>query len=226
MLDLLKLAQADTTIAVQEIMDTFKSKVNEDNLNCEYDISAGQVVELAENTWFVFDTEKGTFLDEFKKALFAKELTKETNGIVEIFIKEVMKIIERDHIDVIRDKVREILLPSSDPEVLPLEKIKIRNIEIVDYSSVPDTHKFLLKIKKEPGAQINTGKVAKKLADLREEGDNKSKTVEVVFEENKDDPEFKGVMAIEQGEKYLNDITVAIFADYSYSDKMMESAPQ
>jgi len=226
MLDLLKLQQSDTTKAVKEIVEEFDRGANDKTLNCEYDISGGQVVGAKENTWFVFDTKKGTFLDEFKITLFAEELSEERNRIVEIFIKDVMRIIERDHSDVIRDKVREILLPSSDPEALPLDRVKIRNIEIVDYSSVPDAHKFLLKIKKKPGAHINTGKVAKKLADLREEKGNESKTVEAVFDENKDNPVFKGVMAIEQGEKYLNDITVAIFVDYSYSDKMMESAPK
>jgi len=226
MLDLLTLEQSHAETIVRELINTFEQGADELNLNCEYDISAGQISDTKDNTWFVFDTQEGTLLDEFKTALFATELSEEEHKIVEVFIKDIMRLIEKDHIGTIRNKIREVLLPASDEETLPLDRIKIWNVEIVDYSSVPYHHKFLSRVKKVPGAHIDTKAVADKMSDLREKDGNAGKPAREVFEENRDEPEFEGILEIEDGEKYLNDVTLAIFVDYSFSEKMMESAPR
>ncbi len=86
MLDLLTLEQSHAETIVRELINTFEQGADELNLNCEYDISAGQISDTKDNTWFVFDTQEGTLLDEFKTALFATELSEEEHKIVEVFI--------------------------------------------------------------------------------------------------------------------------------------------
>ena len=69
--------------------------------------------------------------------------------------------------------------------------------------------------------QIDTKSVVKELSRLQEESGDE---LAVVFERNRESSDiFKGILGVERGEKYLSEVTLAMFVDYSLSDEFLEA---
>jgi len=215
---------------VSEIVASFKTKMNKDTVDYSYDIAkgTGQIKTIEPNTFFHFDTDKKSIIDKFKKALFDDDLEgltqSQENMLVEDvseFLKEIaVKIIE-DHEQEIRDELRKNIMPGSSPEDFPFERIFITSIDIADWSAFTESQKYLLKIGKEPGAFINTETVVTYIQNRQED---EGMTVEEVFEEAKreENPLFKQIVCVEQGNRYIYDVDITMFVDYSLAEKSME----
>jgi len=217
-------------LLADDIVEAFKTKMNKDTIDYSFDIAkgTGKIKIVEQNTFFSFDTESGTILEKFKKALFNDDLegltqTQEAMLIEDVgeYLKEVAAaVIEKGESDM-RDALRKNIMPDSKPEDFPFEKIFITSIDIADFSSFAEPHKYLLRIGKRPGAFINTDAVIQYVQNRQEET---GMTPGEVLEEGhrEENPMFTEIISIEQGEKYLYDVAVSMFVDYSLAEKSME----
>jgi len=225
------LKDEDTIIKLaDDIIEAFRTKMNQDTIDYSFDIAkgTGKIKVVEPNTFFNFDTEDGSTLEEFKKALFCDDLAgltqNQENMLVEDvseFLKEVSAAIIDKHKQEVRDNIRKNIMPDSRPKDFPFEKIFITSIDIADWSSIPEPQKYLLRIGKEPGAFIRTDVIINYIQNRQEET---GKSVEEIFKEEKieKNPLFTQITDIEQGDKYLYDINVTMFVDYSLAEKSME----
>lgn len=120
-----------------------------------------------------------------------------------------------------RDTLRKNIMPGSSPKDFPFERMFIASIDIADWSSIPEPQKHLLRISKNPGAFINTDVVINYVQNRQEET---GMSVADIFAKEKEErnPLFEDIVDIEQGDRYLYEINVAMFVDYSLAEKSME----
>ena len=208
----------------REIVDVFIETADNNTLECKFDISAGKIIKSDANTWFNFDVPKNTKLDDFKKALFERELQPEESSQVEAFIREIQKILEQDHCDTLTKRIRAVLMPANSPKKIPMHNPKISKVEISDCSPVPYFARFTMKIGKPEDTHIDIKKVVERLSELRDElPENADKTANQLFEENKHEDVFAGVVNIMDGHRFLYDASITMFVDYSMSDEFLEA---
>ncbi len=220
------------TIA-EEIVETFVSKANAENIDYNFTINrkTGQVYDENPNTYFVFDTDGQTVLHDFKKALFNEDLSeieensKEEEKLmtdVREFLLEVCNIISSKYHNKIRETTWRVILGGKvSKERVPLKTIKVITIDLADYSSVPESSKYLLKIGKIPGSDINTDEVIKFVQNRQEKT---GMDIDTVFsiEKKAGNPIFKNVEAVILGRKFLNEISIYFFIDYSLVEEQIE----
>jgi len=214
-----------------EITDEFVKKGNKDNVDYSFDIAkgTGKLKTRQPNTTFSFDTTPGSALDDFKKTLFSKELADITDteegqlkNTIDDFMKKVGASMISNYQDSIRDTLRRVVLPASNTGDIPLSTVEVSQITIVDYSSMPEPSKYLCKIAKTPETNINTGEVVQYIHEKQEET---GKSVEEIFEEEREEnPIFSNIEAVESGRKYIYDVEVVFFVDYSLA-KMPPKPP-
>ena len=205
------------------IAETFINTANKENIEYDFDIKkgTGKIKTKQPNTSFRFDVTENNILYDMKKALFDEDLknntqkdeddmTKNTN----IFFNKVYQYIINNYFKEIQDTIRKIVLPGSKPEDIPLNTIEICSIDIIDYSSIPEPAKYLLKIGKMPGQDIDREKL---FTYIHQKQEDTGQTVEEIFKEDKDNPVFKHIISLERGKKYIYDITVTFFVNYSLS---------
>jgi hypothetical protein len=214
------------SVLSQEIIDIFEATASKDTVDYEFVIEkgTGQLKDREPNTTFIFDANPGTTLYAFKKALFERVINKEEMAQVITFCQEVSSILSDRYKDRIRSKIREIVMPDSTPETIPMDDVSVREIEISDADAVPAFAKSTIKIAKSPGSQINTEAVVKRLSELQEESEDL--TANEIFAKNREDPAFVGVADIIQGKKFLFDATLKIFVDYAYKAPESPETPE
>jgi len=212
----------------KEIVETFIAKADDENIDYSFTIRGGngQICDedIEPNTYFVFDTEDATVLDSFKKYLFDEDLCEIEEGSkeekklmkdVREFLLEACSIIENNYFEQLRETVRRVVLGDKVDEArVPLAKIDVVSIDMADYTSIPDSSKYLLKIGKTPGSDINTDEVIKLIQDRQEKT---GMDIDTVFsiEKKSGNPIFKNVEAVILGRKFLNEISIYFFVDYS-----------
>ena len=217
-------------LLADDIIEAFQTKMNKDTVDYSFDIAkgTGKIKIVEQNTFFSFDTDTGTILEKFKKALFNDDLEGLTQAQEAMLIEDVGEYLKEVAVSVIdrsigdiRTALRKNIMPNSKPEDFPFERIYITSIDIADFSSFAEPHKYLLRIGKRPGAFINTDVVIQYVQNRQEET---GMTPEEVLEEGKreENPIFAEITSIEQGEKYLYDVAVSMFVDYSLAEKSME----
>jgi len=217
----------------KEVAGAFKTKANADNIEYSFDIvqGTGKIKNMNANTQFSFDPELDSKLNELKKALFDEDLShieKDSEEEAELmnkvteFIREVCAEINFSYEDILQKVIRDVVLPNSQSIDIPLETIEILSLDIADYDSVPEPEKYMLRVGKVPDSNIETSKVVVLIHDRQEET---GKTVQEIFEEEKlANPLFKFVTSVERGEKFLYDINVILYIDYSLSKMPPEEA--
>ena len=222
---LLNNKQITKTIA-KEIAETFVNKANKENIDYSFDIAkgTGKIKTKQPNTSFYFDTTEKTSLHELKKALFDKDLKdiqpdsdeeKELIGKTREFLKNVAEEINCNYNTELKNTIRRVILPGSGEENIPLNEINIISIDIADFSSIPEPSKYMLKIGKISNLVITTDKITTYVHNKQEET---GKSVEAIFAEEKGtNPLFKDISSLERGRKYLYDINITFFVDYSLS---------
>ena len=220
-------------IISKEIVETFKTEANSENIDYSFTISqkTGQVSNEDANTFFLFDTNTQTVLHNFKKALFDEDLDDIKEGSIEEknlmedvrkFLLKTCNKITTKYYKSVEETVRRVVLGNKiGKEKVPLKDIQVLSIDIADYSSVPDASKYLLRIGKKPDTDINTGKITQFIQEKEEETGEDIDTI-VEIEKQAGNLLFKDILTIEKGRKYLNEISLYMFVDYSLAEEIME----
>ena len=213
-------------LIAKEIVETFQEEANQENIDYSFSISreTGQISEKETNTYFIFDTDEQTSIDKFKKALFNEDLESiEKDSIeekklmenVRNFLVDVCKNISDNYTEKLEETIRRVVLGGKfNKDRVPLNDIEVVSIDIADYSSIPESYKYLLKIGKEPNAEIDTDEVIKFIHNREEETGMDINTI-FSIENKSGNPLFKGIVSIESGRKFLNEISIYFLADYS-----------
>ena len=213
-------------LIAKEIIEAFKSEANSENVEYSFTIDGETkgVKEEDSNTYFVFDTSGETVLDDFKKALFGEDLealeegSKEEDLLmsdVRIFLMEVCTEITKEYTADIKKTIRRVVLGDRyDEDVVPLKRIDVISIDIADYTSIPDSYKYLLKIGKAHGTEVDTDEIIRFVQNRQEVT---GMDIDSVFsiEKQAGNPLFENVLVIEPTRKYLNEISIYLFIDYS-----------
>ncbi|KKK98031.1 hypothetical protein LCGC14_2646800, partial [marine sediment metagenome] len=108
----------------KEIGERFINDANVENIDYSFDIAkeTGRLKTKQPNTSFYFDTNEGSVLNSFKKALFDEDLEhvkqdtpeeKELMGKVRNLLKQVFGEIIYNYVTDIRDTLRKVILPGS-----------------------------------------------------------------------------------------------------------------
>ena len=99
-------------------------------------------------------------------------------------------------------------------------------LDITDYDSIPESFRYLLKIFKEKGEDgqdmyVDSPAVVQYLQEREEEtGENISTLFQI--EKAAGNPLFKHVTNVEKGLKYLHEVQIYLFVDYSLSDESVK----
>ena len=213
-------------LIAKEIVETFDSEANDDNVEYSYTID-GRTKEVKEkdaNTYFVFDTAGETYIDDFKKLLFDEDLADLKEGSeeervlmedVREFLFKVCEEITKDYKNNLQNTIRRVVLGGKyDKERVPLEDIHMISIDVADFSSVPESFKYILRIGKTPGSEINTDEIIKFVQNRQE---ITGMDIESIFsiEKQAGNPLFENVLIIEPTRKFLNEISIYFFVDYT-----------
>jgi len=213
-------------IIAKEIVETFESEANGENVEYSYTIDGitKEVQAKDANTYFVFDTAGETCLDDFKKSLFDEDLadieeesTEEEKLMEDVreFLFKICKKITTDYKEELQKTLRRVVLGDRyDKERVPLEDIEVISIDVADYSSVPESFKYILRIGKEPGTEIDTDEI---ILFVQNRQELTGMNIENVFsiEKQAGNPLFKNVLIIEPTRKFLNEISIYFFVDYT-----------
>ena len=210
----------------EEIVQIFTTTANIKNIEYSFDISKenGKIKNRQDNTCFYFDTKPNTVINSFKKALFDEDLAyikknsedeKKLVKNTEEFLKKVANKINYGYNEEMKETIRKVILPGSRQQDIPLNEIKIVSIDVADYSAIPESAKYTLKIGKKQDTDIKIKEVTQFIQEKQEQT---GKDIKEIFEEEKNiSPLFKNILTIEKGDKYLNDVTINFFIDYSLS---------
>jgi hypothetical protein len=213
-------------IIAKEIVETFEAEANGENVEYSYTINGAtkEVQAKDANTYFVFDTAGETCLDGFKKSLFDEDLSdieeksEEEERLMEDvreFLFKICKKITTNYKEEIQKILRRVVLGDRyDKERVPLKDIEVISIDVADYSSVPESFKYLLRIGKEPGKEIDTDEIIQFVQNRQE---LTGMDIDSVFsiEKQAGNPLFKNVVVIETTRKFLNEISIYFFVDYT-----------
>jgi len=187
-------------------------------------LSKGKVESDDANTDIVFDLPRDSEAYAFLKAMYADSIDEDSDKQIETFIKEICKCLTDDHTIVIRDMLRSKVICDAPEEAVPIKKIEVMAIELVDYSAVDDDDKYLLKFQKLPNIPINMQALMAFIMNVKENDNNTDKTTSQIINEEKlkGNKLFEGILGISRGDKYLWDVNISLFADYSFSDDFIE----
>jgi len=215
-----------TPLLANELVDIFQKEANQENVDYNFTIDGEtkQTKENDANTYFFFDTMEDTVLHKFKKALFDEDLKDIEEGSkeeeilmndVRDFLMKICNVMTEKHKENLQETVRRIVLGGKyDKNTVPLNYIEVVSIDIADYSSILESHKYILRIGKESGAEINTDEVIKFIQDRQEKT---GMDIDDIFtiEKKAGNPLFEQVVSVEQTRKFLNEISIYFYVDYS-----------
>jgi hypothetical protein len=214
------------------IVDSFKNDGNQDNIDHKFDISKGVMKKVDINTWYKFDTKEGTLLRKIKEVIFSKE--KETNTDVQLsdeakeeneryekekfdlvleWLIKVKSIINDKYINELREKIREVILKNAPPQLFPLNRVEVINLELTDPD--PDGNYIIIVNKKGP-----TGSESGASAVLMQEHIDTGKSLDVIISEKKaeGDPRFQYITGAYK-KKFIYECEVDIYVDFSLGPK-------
>jgi hypothetical protein len=213
-------------LIAREILYAFATEANSDNIDYNFTIGrrTGQIKDSSANTFFFFDPKENSNLYYLKKALFAEDLQdispnsleeKELMNDVRNFLLEVCQYMTKNYTNEMREIVRRVVLGNRvSYTIAPLETIEVVYIDIADYSSVPENSKYILKVGKIPNTEIDTDRI---LSFVQEEQEKTPKSFQDIINIEKlaGNQLFDNVLDIQKGKKYLNEISIYFFVDYS-----------
>jgi len=238
-----EIIQDETKIPLlaKEMADVFQTQADDENVDYSFTINrkTGKIYDekSCSNTFFEFDPAPDSELHQLKKALFHKDLEEIQKGSdeegqlmndVREFLVRVCKYVTDNHQEQLKETVRRVILGGRvDEAVAPLSTIEVLMVDIADYDSVPDSNKYLLKISKEVDedgnmAEVNTDDI---VLFLQEQEEETGESIQSIFETEKlaGNPIFDGVLRVEKGRKFLTEMRLYIFVDYSLSDEAINA---
>ena len=131
------------------------------------------------------------------------------------FLFKVCNKITNDYKSKLQNTVRRVVLGNKyNEKQVPLDNIEMISIDVADYSSVPESFKYILRIGKIPGTETDTDEIIKFVQDRQE---ITGMDIDSIFsiEKQAGNPLFKNVLVIEPTRKFLNEISIYFFVDYT-----------
>ena len=229
-------------LLTEEILELFKTESDSDNTYCEFDLIKGKMGNIKDNTWFNIDIhDEDLELYQFKKALFDADLgdlTREDElslqDKVEGLFGNIKDYIENNYKSELRDAIRKICMPDSDPNVMPMKVVVLRNLDISDIESIySEEGPYVFSIFKDPNNPDYDPEVYKKniaermsniLSYLLEQSKETEKTIPVLFEDEKKKPKdlqhssFECINEHSKIKKMDWDLNLSFFVDYTIKD--------
>ena len=213
-------------LIAKEIVEIFKREANGKNVEYSFTLDGDtkSIKGTDANTYFVFDTIGDTCLDDFKKLLFNEDLSdieeeseeeKELMEDVRGFLLKVCDVITNDYKVDIEETVRRVVLGNRyDKEKVPLSSIEVISVDVADYSSVPESYKYILRIGKIPESEIDTDEV---IQFIQKRQEKTGMDIDSIFsiEKQAGNPLFENVLVVEPTRKFLNEISMYFFVDYT-----------
>jgi hypothetical protein len=207
----------DCIVLIQEEGDDAGS------VDFSYDVSAGKIVIQDANTWLYFDLPQDSMAYQLLVSMYDREMDEQEEKQIYSFLCRISNLMIENHEDRLREAIREIILPGSQEDVIPLGDIKVLDIEMVDYSSVDDENRHLMKVKKIPGTFVDIQELSSELMRIKDESDGIITNEEIVERERlAGNPVFTPIMTVDKGDRYLWDISATLFVDYSMSDEAID----
>ena len=224
-------------ILSKEIFKLFKSKSNKNNVHLDFDIKDGIILDTI-NTWFSEDVDKNSELYKYKKCLFDKDLVHlskkeelELNKKIDKFHEKISSLIIKNHIKDIRKIIRKICMPDANKETVPMRKIEIRKLDIVDIDviySEPGPYN-LINFKDPNDLEYNEDdykepiqiRIKKMMDFIVEEMKETGKTAIEVFDKektkskNEKHSSFIPISKLSRLEKMDWDLSISFFVDYN-----------
>jgi len=219
-------------ILAKEIVETFKIKADSNNVEYNFTIDGTdkKIKGNEANTYFFFDTNGDTCLHDLKKSLFDEDLkhikegSEEEKNLMEDvreFLLKVCNEMTKKYNKDIKEVIRRVVLGNKYNEAtVPLETIEVVSIDIADYSSILESYKYILKIGKKAGVEINTDEIIIFIQNRQEKTGMDINNI-LSIEKRAGNPLFEDVLSIGTGRKFLNEISIYFFIDYSISVPQM-----
>jgi hypothetical protein len=191
-------------------------------IDFSFDVNKGKMVDSGSNTYFLFDLPKDTTAYGFLRAQFDREITPEEEEKLQEFTANVCNILSEKFAGVMSGVMRKIAFNNIRVEAIPMSNVKVYGIEFVDYSSFDESDKYTIRIAKLPGVPVNIQAVMSFIQQTKNQDGNKTASDIVEEERKKGNKIFEGVLNIEQGHKYLWDVSMSLFINYSYSEDFIK----
>jgi len=231
-----------TELLSEEIIELFRTKSNSENTYCEFDLLKGKMGNIKDNTWFNIDIhDKDLELYQFKKALFDADLGELTKGEeldlqadVEDLFEKIKDYIEENYKSELRDSIRKICMPDSDPNIMPMKVVVLRNLDISDIESIySEEGPYVFSIFKDPNdpdydPEVYKENIAERMSNilsyLLEQSKETGKTISVLFEDEKKKPKdlqhpsFDCINENSKIKKMDWDLNLSFFVDYTIKD--------
>ena len=190
----------------------------------------GQIKSSDANTFLSFDLNEHSVAKKFLKAMYAEELTDDEVRELNAFVALVTNRITQSYSLRLREIIRKVVLPGSQEESIPLDEITVKDIELTDYSAVCADDRHLMKYVKSPSAHLNMKAISDYIMSesnrLNIDEDGNDVPLESAISSfqiahgaiQQKHPLFAGVLDVEKGDRYIWDVAIAFFVDYSVSD--------
>jgi len=212
-------SKANAKKAAEDIIDNFRDVNDEENSKVvEYDFkwNHGTLISDDVNTWFKFDTEKGTLLHKMMELLCDPEVepTEANIQLFDEFRDHLKKYLEKDYKDLFLSKLRDqvLKLPAN---VVPLKSMEIKEIEITDKPDVD----YTLVVEKNASESFNPGTFSYDiLQEMQKTGEEPQEVVDRKVKENGGMENRDNMWAyIERAykRKYLYEVQIDLYVDYS-----------
>jgi len=178
------------------------------------------------NTDISVDLDKESKSYEFMKLLYSQELTDEEEKQVSAYVQLICERITDNHGDLIRGFIRKAVLHDAAKASVPLSTIKILAMDIIDFSATDEEDRYLLRFHKMPGYEVNLQNVQSKIMEIRDDEPNATVKQIVERERRAGNPVFQGILDVNKAEKYLWELNIKLYVDYSFSDEFIEQQNQ
>lgn len=191
-------------------------------IDFNFDVSKGKMVDSDSNTFFLFDLPQDTIAYDFLKSQFDREITTDEQEKLDKFTQKICDILNNKFPGIMSGVMRKVVFNNISEEAMPMSTVRVQGIELVDYSSFDDSDKYTMKIGKIPGVPVNMQALLSFIQQTKNQ--DTSKTVSNIVEEErkKGNKIFEGILGIQKGHKYLWDVSMSLFIDYSYSEEFIK----
>ncbi|MAG27503.1 hypothetical protein CMI47_18370 [Candidatus Pacearchaeota archaeon] len=201
---------------VKEIISTLKhDDLPPSSFKVDFKLSKGRMIsEEDNNTVLSFDTKENTSLRSIIDYICeVEDVTDEDIKLFESFRSGVIdKLNKEDEKNEIRDILREKVFKGTPKEVVPIEVLEVRDVEISDLPEID----YVLVVKKMAPANYQGSSISD---DLFTEKQNTGDDFDDIIKRKKEagDERYKYVDGVEVRKTFF-EITIPLFADYSLKE--------
>lgn len=181
------------------------------SFDCDFKLNQGQFLTEDINTWLKFDLKDRFFCQELKdiqQELIKSEL-KEEYDAYDTWTRLVSTLLETKYKTKLVDKIRKNLLSNTTKELMPMNSIEVKTIEL---DELPVNDKTMKINKMSPKGHMSSP-VSEEIFNLMNET---GKSAEQIIEEKKDEgnPDYKYITGVNFTKTFF-EVSIEMWVDYS-----------